>query len=373
MVPLTRSQNPTFSTSQTFFSFHGMCCAYCSPTTQTCQLPGCPIDVYVDNLSNRVYDHCCKDHAIRHMSGQGADGSSVVIETSLGEFQQECLLPGCTRMGTLDTATGQAFDYCSRDHANQARARGGAAAATVGLPQQQSINTTHQLGATGTANTPAAAAGGVTLQITECAHPRCTRPCDVHARTSVMGNFCRHHSFPANPSGTQTTTSFAAPPIGRVRLMTNQVCSGAAPALSTQPVPQPSLWNGQHQHKHQQPSRIAPPGECMLDGCSTPCAVDRVTGVEYDHCSKPHALKAKEREVEAQRRSMLLVARSGNTVMVARVAAAGGRGGTHAPKCHLIGCNRPGWYDDRKREVSQMLVALIHGRAVVFCVSRGTI
>jgi hypothetical protein len=88
--------------------------------------------VYYDDETGRVHDFCTRRHANEAIeSGEWAQPGGYVGRGD--SSQQKCALYGCSRPVWVDPTNNIEFDYCSRGHADKARAKGELPAADPGI------------------------------------------------------------------------------------------------------------------------------------------------------------------------------------------------------------------------------------------------
>lgn len=281
-----------------------------SRRVQECQLPGCSKSVYVDRRSNKVFDHCGKGHAIQH---QNLPTPARPSAAGTSDFQQECFLPGCKQMGSLGTANGVSYDYCSKDHPNEAAATPKMFGAAPGMG---STTTTRDL--------PGSRAPSSGTFLPPCNHCGYTRPCTADAKTGLIDDACQAHSSGAATAtihgvagGTSSDPSTQAPTpaatgttVGIIRIARFTQAPPPSSASATSSLSAPPLG--------------VPSMRCQLDGCAKISAVDTSTGQRYDFCCRDHAQQAKNAGKGRLSNS------SGASSAVPRSA-----------ECMLSGCSKP--------------------------------
>ncbi|CAB1105002.1 unnamed protein product [Ectocarpus sp. CCAP 1310/34] len=314
-----------------------------------CQLPGCSNPVHVDRKSNKVFDHCCRGHAIQHQNPlQPASQSAADIS----DFQQPCLLPGCKLMGFVDKTTGVSYDYCGKAHANEAAMRMSGVAPKMG-------STTTMIDHSGLR---APSSGGDTF-LPPCKHSGCTRPCAADAKTGLVHDVCQtHFSGAANSTtyivaGGTSADSFAAMG-GTVGIIKISSIAQAAP-----PPPSASSASG----RVTLPSAVSS-GQCQLDGCAKLSAIDTRTGERYDFCSRQHAQQAKNPgKAGPSKTGGSFSAVPGSAVcMLLGCVKPQAPGYDHCckdhalaarkyiPMCTLRGCVKDAWFDSKRNQVKNL-------------------
>lgn len=297
---------------------------------QECQLPGCSKSVYVDSRCNRVFDHCCKGHAHLHRNiSQPASSSAADIS----DFQQQCLLPGCGLLASVDTTTGVGYDYCSKDHANEAALRKLGAAPKIG-------STTTTIDHSG-----------------------------LRAPSSGGGVACQAHSSGAANSTTRSVAGGTSPesstqaPTRAAMGRTVGIVRISAFAQAAPPPPSASSASG----PFGRPSAMKS-GQCQLDGCAKLRAIDTITGQTYDFCCKHHAQQAKNAgKAGLLNNSGVFSAVPGLAVcMLPGCMKPPASGYDHCckghalearkytPMCTLRGCVKDAWFDPTLKQVKNL-------------------
>ncbi|CAM9544820.1 unnamed protein product [Ectocarpus sp. 4 AP-2014] len=245
-----------------------------------CQLPGCSNPVHVDPKSNKVFDHCCRGHAIQHQNPPQPASQSTA---DISDFQQPCLLPGCKLVGSVDKTTGVSYDYCSKAHANEAAMRMSGVA-----PKMDS--TTPTIDHSGLR---APSSGGDTF-LPQYKHSECTRPCAADAKTGRIHDVCQtDFSGAANSTtyivaGRTSADSSTKAPARAAMGGTVGIIKISSFAQAAPPPPSASSASG----RLTRPSAVSS-GQCQLAGCAKLSAINTSTGERYDFCSRQHAQQAK--------------------------------------------------------------------------------
>ena len=98
-----------------------------------CKTQGCSREKRAREDGNGYYDYCgksCRDGKFRtapagiHTPPYEVEFGDIFLSVLYVAAGETCSLPGCTKQRYVDPANNRVHDYCGRTHANQALSRG---------------------------------------------------------------------------------------------------------------------------------------------------------------------------------------------------------------------------------------------------------